>query len=164
MSKKLGGIFSAVVLALLACVVVFASPLKANADGGEHTDHCICGGNCETATKANGHTCLATAPVWTAVGTKAEFTAALLSAAPTDWTDIYVYLTADITLSASQTIQNKTRVHLCLNGHTIQGVNSKRVFATSSLGAEFTVCDCKYDHATYTGGEIKAGTVLTNTN
>ena len=95
MKKRLFGWILFVAAVIMMAGIGLGTKNVAKADGDEpaaHANHCICGGNCESATVANGHTCMETAPVW--LPWTNESAPSHDTTAPQ-----YYYLAEDITLS-----------------------------------------------------------------
>ena len=150
-----------VVLALVLSFVLVAAP-NAVAAAEPHT-HCICGGNCAAATKANGHNC-DNSVVWT------DLNANLASYRKVDGTKVWYELpTGNYYLSTNLDISDatgkdaafmliKADVSICLNGFklSLSGNTNIRMFCDAADAAKsLTFCDCKGTGEVY-GGNYKS--------
>lgn len=79
----------------------------------------------------------------------------------------YYYLTADVNLTNHMIMKESQDLHLCLNGHTINGpkTTNKRVICITTTNASLTICDCSQDeHGAIVGNNtddaISAGAIF----
>ncbi len=109
-------------LAVAATAVVFDVPGKIIAAAtADHTNHAVCGD-----TSCTEHTTISD---WTGIS---------------DFNSVSsgnYYLTADVALTDQVTINAKTDITLCLNGHTITAASNNRILNVT--GGSITLCDCK---------------------
>ncbi len=109
-------------LAVAATAVVFDVPGKIIAAAtADHTNHAVCGD-----TSCTEHTTISD---WTGIS---------------DFNSVSsgnYYLTADVALTDQVTINAKTDITLCLNGHTITAASNNRILNVT--GGSTTLCDCK---------------------
>ena len=144
--KKIHLLSFFLVAALLIGAVAVGMAPQAKAEDLPHGGHCVCGGNCDAATSANGHTHAAVSD-WqplTADVFKQNKTSETDSAGKT--TSFYLfnagnyYLTGDLTVSldlASYIRSNET-VSICLNGHKLT-INNR----AASVNGTLNICDCQ---------------------
>ena len=101
------------VAALLIGVVAVGMAPQAKAEDLPHGGHCVCGGNVDTATAENGHTCAA-------VSDWQPLTAAAFDTANAKLLAGNYYLTGDFAAPATAVyVMPNTTVSICLNGHKL---------------------------------------------
>lgn len=106
-----------------------------------HT-HCECGG---VRNGVGDHVCTTDTITWTAMSVSTDLStlpgiggAALTAGSQVEY---WVYLANDVTLAKSMSLVDGVTLHICLNGHMMNGANNSRLFFVNN-GAHVTVCDC----------------------
>ncbi len=123
------------------------NPAGTTADETGHKNHCICGGNSEGATAANGHTHALVN--WIGVEKAEDFLESRGGSNPQQMiskdSNAYYYLKNNVTVSidlgngtVADTLMIMTRnLNLCLNGYTLTLKNASNVWTT-----KINICDC----------------------